>query len=381
MANKKVLIDARMYGLENSGIGRYLINLIKYLTESKNDLQFVVLLKENYFNELKLPENWKKVLADFRHYTFEEQIKLPGIISKEEPSLVHFPHFNTPFFWKGKNVLTIHDLTTQRQGMESSNLPFVKYFLKRITFLIIASNAVKDSMKIITPSDAVKEDVVKYYSVSPSKIKTIYEGVSGFLGDKESKTSNLEILTKYKLKKPYFLYVGNAYLHKNLEKAIEAMALLNKKRSEQAILAIVGSRDVFKKRLEKMVIEHGADIYVKLLGYVPDEELQVLYKSSVAFVYPSLSEGFGLQGLEAMQNNTLLLASDIKVFKEIYKGNAFYFDPKDPASISGAMDYMLNLEKNKKEKFIQKSKEFIKKYSWSKMAKETLSIYESCIGI
>jgi len=269
----------------------------------------------------------------------------------------------------------------QRQGIEASNLPPVKYFLKKIPFMIIAKNSVKCAMKIITPSDAVKEDVVKYYSVNPSKVKTIYEGVSGFLGNKESKISDSEILTKYEIKKPYFLYVGNAYPHKNLEKAIEAMVLFNKERVDKAILAIGGSRDVFKTRMENMVENLGADQYIKLLGYVPDEELQVLYKNSVAFIYPSLSEGFGLQGLEAMQNNTLLMASDIKVFREIYSGNAFYFDPKDAVSISEAMEYVLNLEKNKKEKFIQRGNEFIKKYSWSKMAKETLSIYESCIGL
>ena len=95
----KILIDARLYGLENAGVGRYLMNLVEEIIKLRNKERFVILLRKKYFNELNLPEGWKKVLADFGHYTFSEQFKLPQIISKENPDLTHFPHFNIPIFY------------------------------------------------------------------------------------------------------------------------------------------------------------------------------------------------------------------------------------------------------------------------------------------
>ena len=373
---RKILIDARMYGLENAGIGRYLINLIDGLKALDREDNYLVLLRNKYFNELNFPSNWKKIEADFRHYTFQEQFRLPGIIDAEKPDLVHFPHLNIPIFWKGKYVLTVHDLTMQRQGINATALAVPFYVFKRIPFLFTAKLAVKYAMKIIVPSQSVKRDVVSYYPIDPVRVQVVYEGLTEL--SSKSKTENSKLL-KYGLHKPYFVYIGNAYPHKNLEKAVEAVNLVNKDSQKEVLLAIGGRRDVFKQRLEGEVQKLGAEKFVKLLGYIPEEDLSLIYKYSSGFVYPSLSEGFGLQGLEAMAAGTLVLASDIPVFKEIYGDFAFYFDPKDASSISASMRYVLDLEDVKKEQFIRKSQEFIKKYSWSNMAKETLKVYKEIL--
>src|SRR3989344_896790 len=245
---KRILIDARMYGLENAGIGRYLINLIEGLSQLGKKEQFIVLLRKKYFNELDLPPNCKKVEADFRHYTFEEQFKLPEIIDKEEPDLVHFPHLNVPILWRGKFVLTVHDLIMQKQGTDATSLPLALYFFKRIPFLLIARSAVKRAMKIVVPSEFVKKDVENYYSISSKKVTVSYEGVTA-LGE---------------ISKPYFLYVGNAYPHKNLKKTVEAIVLLNSQSKEKVMFTIAGSRGVFKKRLAEEIKRLGAEKYVKL---------------------------------------------------------------------------------------------------------------------
>jgi glycosyltransferase involved in cell wall biosynthesis len=373
---KKILIDARMYGLENAGIGRYLINLIDELKNLDKERNYLVLLRNKYFNELNFPSNWKKIEADFRHYTFEEQFKLPGIINGEKPDLVHFPHLNIPIFWKGKYVLTVHDLTMQRQGINATALPIPFYFFKRIPFLLTSRLAVKNAMKIIVPSQTIKDDVVSYYSVDPTRVNVVYEGVTPFGGISNFQLPITKLLEKYKIQKPYFLYVGNAYAHKNLNKAVEAIVSLNSQRADKVSFVICGSRGVFKERLESEANKSNASEYVKILDYISDEELGLLYKNSSGFVYPSFSEGFGLQGLEAMAAGTLVLASDIAVFREVYGDFAFYFDAKDSSSIAASMKYALDLEGGKKEQFIMKSQEFIKKYSWSKMATETLAIYK-----
>lgn len=379
----KILIDARMYGLEHSGIGRYLINLIGELTKLETKKNFAVLLRKKYFNQLNLPLNWKKVLADFKHYGFREQLELPRIINREKPDLVHFPHLNIPIFSKERFVVTVHDLTMQRQGISATSLPTPVYYLKRVAFLLIARTAVKNSVKIIVPSRYVKKDVVNYYSVNPDKIEVIYEGIGRELSPSLRTSSSLKIpriFKKYRLQEAkYFFYVGNAYPHKNLELAIRATTLLNKTLKDRVIFVIAGVRDVFKDRLERFIKNIGAGRFVRLVGFIPDEELAVFYKNSVAFLYPSLSEGFGLQGLEAMRLGTLVLASNIPVFKEIYGSFAFYFNPKDVLSLTKSMRFLLNLDEKKRETFIKKSQKFIERYSWKKMAKETLEVYNQAL--
>lgn len=173
----------------------------------------------------------------------------------------------------------------------------------------------------------------------------------------------------------YFIYLGNAYPHKNLRRLIEAMVLLNKSCKNPVFLKIGGSRSVFSEKLITLINELNAGKIVNLLGYVPEDELDKLYKNSVAFVFPSLSEGFGLPGLEAIEAGTLVLASKIPVFEEVYQNNVIYFDPLDVRSIELAMEQALTCGKKEREERIRKAQKFAKRYSWAKMAVETLEVY------
>lgn len=377
----KILIDARMYGLENSGIGRYLINLTKELINQEADNQYVILLRKKYFNKLKFPKGWKKVVAEFGHYSLSEQIMLPMVILREKPDLVHFPHFNVPIFIKSRFIVTIHDLTMHRQGVNATNLPLPLYFLKRIPYKLIFNNAVKRSLKVITPSEAVKSEVINYYKVNPDKVTVTYEGMNfgSFMSKKGSR--EMEVLEKYGLvNKKYFFYVGNAYPHKNLETVVRAVVDININKNTPCKFVIAGSRDVFADRLNGQIAKNKASDYVKLLGFVNDEELGVIYKYSLGFIYPSLAEGFGLQGLEAIASGTILLASNIPIFREIYGSHAFYFNPKDVSSVSSTMFSVLSIKGGDKYKYLSKAQEFIKKYSWEEMAKETLGVYKDVYG-
>lgn len=372
----KIVLDARLYGLENTGIGRYTMGLISGLAKIDNKNQYYVLLREKYFNQLNFPSNWKKILADFRHYSFSEQIKLPRLIDKLQPDVVHFIHFNVPLLYKKPFVVTIHDLLMHKQkGTKATTLPAPVYFTKRLGYKAVFGHAVKGSKEIIVPSDAVKKEVERYYKIPSSKITAIYEGVNALPLEKKEQL----ILGKYGLSKnKYFVYAGNAYPHKNLRRAIEAILALNRNSKEKYLFAIVCARNVFSQKLAKEIKDLGAEEYVKLLGFVPDRELGVLFKNSLAFLYPSLSEGFGLPGLEAILSGSLACVSDIPVFKEIYQENAIYFNPYDASQIEKALRKIIAMDKKDRQNFIEKGQRFAKRYSWDKMAEQTLKVYEDC---
>jgi glycosyltransferase involved in cell wall biosynthesis len=369
----KILIDARLYGLENAGLGRYVMNLIDRLSERDKTDSYTILLRKKYFNQLNLPGNWKKVLADYRHYTVIEQMRLPLIILKEKPDLIHFPHFNVPVFCPKPYVVTVHDLLMHRQkGKEATTLnPFI-YSFKRYFYRYVFDNAVRKARKIIVPSETVKKEVVSFYKISKEKIAVTYEGVEQI----NEENFSCGVTNKYNIKKPYFIYAGNAYPHKNLDRVIEAVKMLNKKSGEKVNFVFVTSRNIFGKRLEAKIKLMKAGNYIKVLGYIPDADLFSLYRLSEAFVFPSLSEGFGLPGLEAMCSGTICLASNIDIFKEIYKDKVIYFEPLKTDSIAKAMEKALTMKPEVRNEMIKNGKEFVKVYSWDKMAQQTLKVYE-----
>jgi glycosyltransferase involved in cell wall biosynthesis len=165
-----------MYGPEHTGNGVYTMNLVQNLVKIDKKNEYIILLRKDRFESLSFPSNWQKVEADFRHYTFAEQIRLPFIISKFNPDVVHFPHFNVPLFYFGKYVVTVHDLIMHKfKGGEATTRPFPIYQIWRLGYHIAFAKAVYGAAKIIAPSNSVKSDVLGFYKINPNKIEVIYE--------------------------------------------------------------------------------------------------------------------------------------------------------------------------------------------------------------
>ncbi len=172
----RILIDARLYGLENAGLGRYTMELVAELSKLDRKNSYIILLRKKYFDELTLPSNWKKVLADIKHYSFAEQVNLPCIIKKENPDLTHFLHFNLPLTFNGKFIVTIHDMLMHKYaGLSATTLPAPFYFVKQLIYRLIFRKAVLASKKIIVPSESVKKEILEYYKIDKEKIEVTYE--------------------------------------------------------------------------------------------------------------------------------------------------------------------------------------------------------------
>jgi len=374
----RILIDGRFYGLENAGLGRYALHIIDNIKSVDKKNSYLVLLRDKYYKSLHFPSNWEKIRADYGHYGASEQLMLPRIIRGSKADLVHFLHFNVPVFGGVDYVVTIHDLLMHKQkGKDATTLAYPKYMLKRLGYYAVFGRAVGRAKKIIVPTEVVKKEVVGRYPATSEKIEVIYEGVDSRFEPGLSEG----VLKKYKVENKYFVYAGNAYPHKNLKRLVEAMVFLNKGRKQKIELLVVSARNVFGERLEKVLLSLGASDYVKLLGYVPDEDLVSLYSGSIGFVYPSLSEGFGLPGLEAMASGTLTLASDISVFREVYGEAAIYFNPYDFSAIQKAMELVLDLSEERRKQLVKKGKRQAKKYDWEKAARKTVKVYENCAGL
>ncbi len=368
----KIGIDCRLWN--ETGVGRYIRNLVWNLQNLDKKNCYVLFVKKDIANhELNIENDprWKIVHANIRWHSFEEQIKFPGILYKENLDLMHFPYFSMPFFYKKPFVVTIHDLIINHFPTgRASTLPLPVYYAKRFAYNYLLKHSVKDAKTIIVPLNAVKEDVITTLGAVPEQIAVTYEGVE----NRRNKKLNI----KNTISSPYFLYVGNAYPHKNLKRLMEAFISFKKDIKDEVKLLLVGKNDYFYKKLEEEALDKGNKDIVFQHG-VDDRKLFSLYAHAKAFVSASLMEGFGLPSLEAMSASCLVLVSDIPSFREVCQNVGFYFDPYNIDAIKKQLRFVYNLDYKTKQKLIVRGLNRVNDFSWRKMAEETLRIYESSL--
>ena len=370
----RIGIDARFFGPVGKGLGRYTQKLIEHLELVADEHEFVIFLrKENFDLFQPTSSRFRKVLADFRWYTLEEQFRFPRLLKKERIDLMHFPHFNIPVMTPCPFVVTIHDLILLRYPTRrATTLNRFLYGIKYAAYRYVIRTAVKKSKRIIAVSEYTRQDIIRAFKVPKDKIVVTYEAAE--LPHAQAMPVDFE---KRGINKPYFLYVGNAYPHKNLEMLLRVFAEL---RSEglDAQLVLVGKADYFYDRLREVARTLKLQKDVIFYGYATDEELPTLYRNARAYVFPSLLEGFGLPPLEAMRHGSPVVASKASCLPEILGDAASYFDPESSDDMSIAMKTVFE-DEALRASLVQKGDAQVRKYSWRTCATQTLELYHSSL--
>lgn len=364
-------IDARFYGPQEKGLGRYTQKLIEHLQRIDQHNHYVVLLQPDRIANFPLPnDRWTAVPAPFRWYTLEEQLKMPGLIKQIGVDFMHFPHFNVPMFYRGPYVVTIHDLIiTKHPKRRASTLGVLTYWLKYLAYKVVVDFAVKRAKKIITVSGFSRKELLEYYHLPSDRVVVTYEAADP--PEDQNATHNL---AHYGITTPYLLYVGNAHPHKNLERLAEAFATFRKEHAEYS-LVLVGGHDYFYQRLMNDLRQRQLDTNVVFPGFVPDEDLGLLFQDARAYVFPSMAEGFGLPPLEAMWRKTPVISSNATCLPEVLGDAAEYFDPACPREMVAAMNKIV-IDEPLRATLVAKGLERVQRFSWDQMAKETLQIYQ-----
>ncbi len=368
--SKKIGIDVRLW--KETGIGRYIRNLVLNLGEFDKDNTYVFFAKRSDFEEIKRSAKnvkFELITCEIPWHSVKEQFEFPRLLNKYNLDLMHFPYFSVPAFYNKPFVVTVHDLIINHFPTgQATTLPLPFYLIKKMGYSVVIKNAIVKSKKILVPSKATKQEILDHYAVGDDKVHITPEGV-------DTDIIHFKPVI-FKEKNPYFLYVGNAYPHKNVERLIDAFQIFSEKHPEY-ILRLVGKKDFFYKRL----IEKVKTPNVEFMGYVNDSDLAKLYKYSRATFVPSLMEGFGLPALEAMAVGCLVVASDIPAFREVCSSSAIYFDPNNRTQMKDIFKNILSMSENKKEVYITKGKNQAKKFSWDIMVQQTREVYESSIRI
>lgn len=365
-------IDARMYGAEQTGIGNYIRHLIVNLAEIDKRNQYVIFLLDKEYDKFKLlAENFKKAKVSSRWYSWREQILLPFEFSKYHVDLMHFPHFNTPVFYFGKSIVTIHDITPFFFPGHKMNSR-----LRKSAFKFVFNSSIKKAGAVIAVSISTKNDIVKYFGLKSDKIKVVYEGVDEnfkILPNRGKITEKLS--AQYNIQKPFIFYAGVWRNHKNITGLIKAFSILKKSLDGKYQLVLGGKEDSYYPEIKEMIGELGLKSDIITPGFIPDSEMALFYNSCAIFVIPSFYEGFGLAGLEAFACGAPVVSSNITSLPEVLGEAALYFDPHSAQEMAERMAEALE-NKETRERMIKKGFEQIKKYSWRRMAEETRQIYQ-----
>ncbi|MDD4476683.1 MAG: glycosyltransferase family 1 protein [Patescibacteria group bacterium] len=367
----RIGIDARMYGPSQGGLGRYIEQLIKHLEKTDARNEYAIFLRKANWNEYEpSTPNFHKILADVPWYGWAEQIKMPLIIKKEKVDLMHFPHWNIPFFYHGRFIVTIHDLILfHYPSRQASALGPAAYWFKNLAYKIILRRAARRAEHIIAVSEYTKKDIIQNLKISSEKISVVHLAPCPMTRIKQDNS-----LQKYGLARPYVLYIGVAYPHKNLERLLEAWNIFTRKYGDDYQLALAGKKNYFYNRLlNGDLIKQSNNIV--FIDFVPDENLFFLLKNASLYIFPSLYEGFGLPPLEAMLSNTPVISSNASCLPEILGDAAYYFNPSDANEIAEAINRGLK-DKKMRENLLKNAKQTLARYSWDKTAKKTLEIYE-----
>jgi glycosyltransferase involved in cell wall biosynthesis len=380
----RIAIDSRVIERRMSGIGRYLLGFLKYLTKIDNKNQYFLFCYE------KLPEFQKmgyqivatgrsKILPSKIYNFYWQEFVLPGLLKKYEIDIFFNPnHYLPSRKISSKSIITVHDLSHK---IDKSYKSFIYRFLYLDKIL---PKSIKKANLILTVSENSKKDILKYYfrvnprldprkSASTNKVKVIYPAVEERFKPREVTDRNtdeilIRVRKKYNLPKEFVLYVGRIETRKNIKGIIEITKLL-----PQKYFVLVGesgyggSKELIKEIKKQKNIWH--------LEFVDDKDLPYIYNLGKIFLFPSFYEGFGLPVLEAMQSGLPVLTSNTSSLPEVVGDGGIMHSPNDYQGFAKDIRKLFE-DENFYQEMKSRAMAQAKKFSWQKSTEQLVKIFK-----
>lgn len=361
----KIGIDGNLLCGKRTGMGTVVYNVLPFW-KSDNNCQFILYVPEELEIEYsrKLLENGIiiKVLGSANYFKWE-QIALPGAIKKDKVDVLWCPYNTAPVRASCKFVVTINDVIYMTVPIGSAPSLYKKMgIIYRRTIVPIAA---RNASKIITISEFAKREIESTLKKGKGKTKVVYLGAD-FSGNYLSDDQKAEFFKENGITSPFILGFGSLEARKNSFSLIQAYEGLPVGIRDKFQLVLFGFRGFEGSEQYQYIKDHGLKSIV-LLGYVSDEEKNTLYKNAEVFVFPSLSEGFGIPVLEAYANGTAVITSNTSSLPEVAGDAALYVNPSKQNDLIDAVSKLLE-DEELREELLRKASIQLGKFNWEQTA-------------
>ena len=364
----RIAIDVRK--LHDFGIGTYVRNLLRQLSRLDHDTEYVLLCQRGDQQVAgELGENFRAVTESSGQYSVSEQLSVPLHVGRASPNLFHTPHYVLPVLTPCRSIVTIHDCI---------HLIFPQYLRNRLVYAYARTmfwTAVHRASRILTVSEASKNDILRFFDVPSERVTVIYNAIDNRFYEEPTDEQIARVRERYQLHDRFLMYAGNVKPHKNLERLIDAFVLLRKNGLGDVKLLITGSEISRYATLRRAVHRHNLHKHVRFLGYQSEETLAALYRLADVFVFPSLYEGFGLPPLEAMASGTPVVVSNVSSLPEVVGDAGLLVNPYDPQAIADGISRVL-VDKKLREELSARGVVRARAFSWPESVKRIRQIYQ-----
>jgi alpha-1,3-rhamnosyl/mannosyltransferase len=365
----KILLDARAVATPLHGIARYGWNLIKtYATLSLPHDFHVILGPGGQVEEWRAPSNFTFEQARVPPYGVAEQLRMPAVLARTECDLQHTLTYTAPLRSPHPLILSIFDLIHLRYPRDYS-------WVHPLYYRFVVRPLVQRARAIVTLSEASKRDVVDLLGANPEKVHVTPLAPDARFGPPPAEEI-ARVTAAYNLKPGFLLHLSNYRSHKNAEGVVRAYARLRHASGLKAALVLGGDPP---PRFRRWLAKSGLGAGIQMLGHIPDHDLPALYGAASLFVFPSHCEGFGLPPLEAMACGTPVVASHASSLPEVLGQAALLVDPDDDEAIAEGVERILSSSDLSTE-LAARGVERAGTFSWDRVARETLAVYEEACG-
>lgn len=369
----RVFVDCRWTG--RTGLGRYVDNVMAELTKLDHGLSLVAgVLRTNEETPAWLDaDDLEVVEIDAPWFTLGEQRELPKLLRRTNVDLAHFTNFNVPLAYRGPVVTTVNDLTLIDHPTAGPTVADrLRFHSKAAVMRLVLRRAVRGSRVVVVPSEFVAGQISSRFGIPNRSIVVTPDAPTKF------PSAGPDALSALGVSAPFVLSIGTAYPHKNLLRLLEAMQLLSTE-SFPPTLVLAGPDDAHRQLIRTEVERRNLSGRVLVLGHVTDAELGVLFGAADSYVFPSLSEGFGLPGVEAMSAGVPVASSSATCLPEVFADGAVYFDPLDAAEMALTMQ-RVHGDPALRRQLIAAGRVRAASFTWRRTAEQTLAVYRQALN-
>ncbi len=398
-------IDASRANRKNkTGTEWYSFYLIKNLALIDKNNTYILYLDrepgEEIFEVIKDSKNFKIKVLNWPFTSFWTLGRLSLEMIFHSPDVLFVPAHGIPLIHPKRTINTIHDIAFLRElsvyrqeaprASTKSRRRLIRFVIRLLTLGKHDGNsldylnwstkfALKHASNIITVSNFTKSEIIENFpKVKAEKIKVVHNGFPADIFNEEKDTAKIaEVMRKYDIKQPYYLYVGRLEKKKNTSSLVEALAIIRSDYPEiKERLLLIGNAGFGYDEVKYAIEEFNLNNDVIMPGWVEEQDMPSIFKGASAFIFPTKHEGFGIPVLQSLACGVTTAVSDIPVLHEVASEAVLYFNQNDRHDIARAMAESV-LNKELKEKLLILGREQAKKFNWLSCAQETLAVLEN----